>query len=76
MNLKRLAADGILAEYGRVFPGEGFSRTRGSAIGVAFTPQRRARRSVGATQLNGRIEPASTLSPIHLLRSTARERRL
>lgn len=74
--MKWLAADGILAEYGRVFPGEGFSRTRGSAIGVAFTPQRRARRSVGATQLNGRIEPASTLSPIHLLRATARERRL
>jgi AraC family transcriptional regulator len=61
MNLKRLRADGILAEYGRVSPGEGFSRTRGSAIGVAFTPQQRARWSVGATQLNGRIEPASVL---------------
>lgn len=61
MNLKRLRADGILAEYGRVFPGEGFSRTTGNAIGVAFTPQRRAHWSVGPRKLSGIIEPASVL---------------
>jgi AraC family transcriptional regulator len=65
MNLKRLKADGILAEYGRVFPGEGSSRTPGSAIGVAFTPQRRAHWSVGAAQLSGVIEPASVfITPV------------
>ncbi|WP_309085430.1 AraC family transcriptional regulator [Chelativorans sp.] len=61
MNLKRVRADGILAEYGRVLPGEGFSHTPGSAIGVAFTPQRRAYWSIGAQQLGGVIQPASVM---------------
>lgn len=60
MNLKRLAADGILVEYGRVLPGEGQSRTPGNAIGVAFTPQRRAAWSVGNDKrLSGEIAPSS-----------------
>jgi AraC family transcriptional regulator len=59
MNLKRLAAEGIMAEYGRVLPGEGHSRTPGNAIGVAFTPQRRAAWSVGDKRLSGEIAPSS-----------------
>src|SRR5215213_7145097 len=60
MNLKRLAADGIMAEYGRMLPGEGHSRTPGNAIGVAFTPQRRAAWSVGGDKrLSGEIAPSS-----------------
>jgi AraC family transcriptional regulator len=62
MNLKRLAADGIVAEYGRMLPGEGQSRTPGNAIGVAFTPQRRAAWSVGGDKrLGGEIAPSSVL---------------
>jgi AraC family transcriptional regulator len=60
MNLKRLAADGIMAEYGRMLPAEGQSRTPGNAIGVAFTPQRRAAWSVGDNKrLSGEIAPSS-----------------
>jgi AraC family transcriptional regulator len=55
MNLNRLTADGILAEYGRVAPGEGHSRTPGNAIGVAFTPQHSAAWSVGDMRLSGEI---------------------
>jgi AraC family transcriptional regulator len=59
MNLNRLTADGILAEYGRVAPGEGHSRTPGNAIGVAFTPQHSAAWSVGDMRLSGEIAPCS-----------------
>ncbi len=60
MNLRRLAAHGILAEYGRTTPGEHNSVTGGNAIGVAFTPQRHAVWSVGGGhRLSGAIEPLS-----------------
>jgi AraC family transcriptional regulator len=60
MNLARLAANGILAEYGRTTPGEGNSVTKGNAIGVAFSPQNHAVWTVGgARRLSGSIAPSS-----------------
>ncbi len=59
MNLARLTADGILAEYGRTTPGEANSVTKGNAIGVAFSPQNHAVWTVGGTRLSGAIAPSS-----------------
>lgn len=55
-----LSIPGLTADYARLPPGTGPSVTAGHAIGVAFTPQRRAVWRVGRGEARaGRLEPAS-----------------